>query len=217
MIKFLLIYSASITLLFVGGMAWLSHSISENGRLRRNQEALSTEIEHYITERGEAAAQIEVLELRVSEFNRLHAQDAARIEELGIALRRVQSSSTVAAATTIDIKAPLRDTVVARPTPFVDILPKLGAPTIFEKAKGFRWSDNWVTVEGVIRNEKVECRVESIDTLRQIVHRVPHKFLFFRFGTKAIRQEIISSNPHTKIVYAEYIELPRRRRKSANQ
>ena len=32
-------------------------------------------------------------------------------------------------------------------------------------------------------------------------------FLFFRFGTKGIRQEVWSSNPHTRLVYSEYIEL----------
>ena len=51
------------------------------------------------------------------------------------------------------------------------------------------------------------CRIESVDTLRQIVHRVPRRFLFIRFGTKAVRQEIVSSNPHTRIVYAEYVRF----------
>ena len=51
------------------------------------------------------------------------------------------------------------------------------------------------------------CRVESVDTLRQVVHRVPRRFLFIRFGTKAVRQEIVSSNPHTRIVYAEYVRF----------
>ena len=49
--------------------------------------------------------------------------------------------------------------------------------------------------------------VQSRDTLVQIVHRVPKRFLFFRFGTKAIRQEVVSMNPHTKVAYADYIEL----------
>ena len=38
---------------------------------------------------------------------------------------------------------------------------------------------------------------------------VPRRFLFFRWGTKAIRQEIIPANPHTRIVYAEYVQLSR--------
>ena len=37
----------------------------------------------------------------------------------------------------------------------------------------------------------------------------PRRFLFIRWGTKALRQEIISSNPHTRIVYSEYIRIER--------
>lgn len=37
--------------------------------------------------------------------------------------------------------------------------------------------------------------------------RVSQRFLFIRWGTKAIRQEVVSSNPHTRIVYTDYIKL----------
>jgi hypothetical protein len=95
---------------------------------------------------------------------------------------------------------PLRDTV------FVEkLLP--------DTTSIFRWSDDWVRVKGIARNNVVECTIESVDTLRQVIHRVPRRFLFFRYGTRAIRQEIVSSNPHTRIVYADYIELPKRRRR----
>ncbi|MDE5963333.1 MAG: hypothetical protein K2G58_04820, partial [Alistipes sp.] len=73
----------------------------------------------------------------------------------------------------------------------------------------FRWNDAWCTVEGTILPDSVVCKIKTVDTLRQIVHRVPRRFLFIRWGTKAIRQEIVSSNPHTKIVHAEYVRLER--------
>ena len=73
----------------------------------------------------------------------------------------------------------------------------------------FHWHDTWNTVDGIVTADSVLCRVTGVDTLRQIVHRIPHRFLFFRWGTKALRQEISSSNPHTRIVYTEYIRLER--------
>lgn len=73
----------------------------------------------------------------------------------------------------------------------------------------FRWHDAWVSVEGVVAGDSVACRVQSVDTLRQIVHRVPRRFLFIRWGTKALRQEIVSSNPHTRIVYTRYVKIER--------
>ena len=78
-----------------------------------------------------------------------------------------------------------------------------------EELHHFSHHTPWVHIEGEVRRDTLLLDYHSIDTLHQIVHRVPRKFLFFHFGTKAIRQEIISSNPHTKIVYSEYIELRR--------
>lgn len=88
-----------------------------------------------------------------------------------------------------------------RRTPHEALLP--------DSLRRFRWSDPWVTVEGILGRDSVVCRIESRDTLRQIVHRIPRHFLFIRWGTKALRQEIISSNPHTRIVYSEYIQIER--------
>ncbi len=53
----------------------------------------------------------------------------------------------------------------------------------------------------------VNCKVQSVDTLIQVVHRVTRQFWFIKWGTKAIRQDIVSKNPHSQIVYTEYIEL----------
>lgn len=88
-----------------------------------------------------------------------------------------------------------------RRTPHEALLP--------DSLRRFRWSDPWVTVEGILGRDSVACRIESRDTLRQIIHRIPRRFLFIRWGTKALRQEIISSNPHTRIVYSEYIRIER--------
>ena len=78
-----------------------------------------------------------------------------------------------------------------------------------DTARVFRWRDTWVSVEGRIGRDLVACRIRSVDTLRQAVHRIPRRFLFIRWGTKALRQEIVSTNPHTRIVYAEYVKIER--------
>ena len=53
------------------------------------------------------------------------------------------------------------------------------------------------------------CRIRISDTLLQWFHRMPRRFLFIRWGTKALRQEIVSTNPHTRIVHAEYVKIER--------
>lgn len=195
--KYLILYAVIVTALLVVA---IRHFRGENRRLTQNQTALASEIEHYRTQLGQEAASAQALRLRCAEFEELRAADAEEIRRLGIRLRRVEAAGKNVTQTDLEVRAPLHDTIVIHRR---DTLP------IIDTARGFRWQDPWVTVEGLLVGDSVACRVQSIDTLRQVVHRIPRKFLFIRWGTKALRQEIVSSNPHTRIIYAEYIRIER--------
>ena len=173
---------------------------AENRRLVQNQEALAFEVTHYRTRAGQEAASAQVLRLRCGEFETLRAADAEEIRRLGLKIRRLEAAAKAVTATEAEIRAPLRDTVVirVRDTAFV-----------CDTVRVFRWRDPWVTVEGRIGGDSAVCRIRSVDTLRQVVHRIPRRFLFIRWGTKALRQEIVSTNPHTQIVHAEYVKIER--------
>lgn len=194
--KFLLIYAMGATLLLIACVAIMRHNHSEVLRLRNNNEALASETTLYKSKLEESAASVVALQLEIDEYRTRNARDAKRIRDLGIRLRRVESIAKMAVESKVQIATSLRDTLILHDTVSL-----------------FRWNDSWVRIEGLIRKGVAECSVESVDTLHQIVHRVPRRFLFLRYGTKAIRQEVISSNPHSRIVYAEYIELPKRRKK----
>ena len=125
----------------------------------------------------------------------LRAADAEQIR-----LRRLEAAAKAVAVTDAEIRTPLRDTVVVR---IHDTLP------VRDTVRMFRWRDPWISVEGCIGRDSAACRIRSVDTLRQAVHRIPRRFLFIRWGTKALRQEIVSTNPHTRIVYAEYVKIER--------
>ena len=197
--KLLFYYSVAATLLLIIGGLYLRHSTREVVRLRNNNEALSSDTKLYKTRFDESAASVVAMQLKIEEYRKQHAEDLKRIRELGVRLRRVESIATSASQTKIEVSTPIHDTI------FLDrLLP--------DTATLFRWSDSWVHIEGLIRNGNAECHIESVDTLRQVIHRVPRSWWFIRYGTKAIRQEISSSNPHTQIVYSEYIELPKRHR-----
>lgn len=190
--KILFIYALCATAIAAWGI--LRHK--EAQRLENNQTALSEQVEHYRTRLGEEAASVRALQLRCDEFRKMREADTRRIRDLGIKLRRLESTATTSVTTEVAVHTVVRDTVILHDT-----------------LRVFHWRDEWVTVDGRIGRDSVCCEVTSIDTLRQIVHRVPRRFLFIPYGTKAIRQEIISSNPHTKIVYSDYIELYRRRKR----
>lgn len=173
--------------------------VRENERLRRNESALQHGVEYYRTESGRSAAAVEALELEVAEFRERYRDAAREITSLGIRLRRAESVARSVVVTAIADTVVLRDTIVVR-------------DTVAVSARHFAAADAWSRVEAILFGDSVHYAVRSIDTLHQVVHRVPRKFLFIPYGTKAIRQEVWSSNPNTELVYTEYIELPRRKR-----
>ena len=206
MIKTLIGYAVVATALLLWCFYAYRNSRTENRRLAENQQALSLETEHYRTRLGEEAASVQALRLRCAEFETLRAADAERIRTLGIRLRRLEAAAKSSTKTELDLRVPLRDTLMATVVRRGDTA--ACAPR-WDTLRSFRWRDPWVTVEGRIDGDSVACHVMSVDTLHQIVHRVPRRFLFIRWGTKAIRQEIVSSNPHTRSVHTEYIKLER--------
>lgn len=178
---------------------WLNNVREEKKRLADNQEALLSDVDYYKTESGKNAASVLKLELSKSELEN-HCQDLTKtIDDLNIKIGRIQSVSTTATKTEVEIQTVVRDSIVFRDLPV--------------NLKVVKWRDPWVTLNGVLDGETFSAKIESVDTLSQVVHRIPKKFLFIKWGTKAIRQEVVSSNPHSKIVYTEYIELKGRKRK----
>lgn len=67
------------------------------------------------------------------------------------------------------------------------------------------WSDPWVSLRGTMEADSLHAHIEIRDTLQMIIHRVPKKFLFFRYGTKAVRMEVVSQNPHTRLSYPKLL------------
>ena len=135
--------------------------------------------------------------MEVAEFRELHRDAAKEIASLGIRLRRAESVAQSVAVTMLTDTVVMRDTIVV-------------SDTVAVAARHFAAVDAWSRVEAILFGDSVQYAVRTIDTLHQVVHRVPRRFLFIPYGTKAIRQEVWSSNPNVELVYTEYIELPKR-------
>lgn len=197
--KLLIYINMALLVAVVSLSCWLGNVRTEKKRLANNQEALLSDVDYYKTESGKSAASVLKLELSKSELEN-HCQDLTKtIDDLNIKIGRIQSVSTTVTKTEVEIQTVVRDSIVYRDLPV--------------NLKVVKWRDPWVTLNGVLDGETFSAKIESVDTLSQVVHRIPKKFLFIKWGTKAIRQEVVSSNPHSKIVYTEYIELKGRKRK----
>ncbi|MFR7603038.1 MAG: DUF6549 family protein [Alistipes shahii] len=176
------------------------HYRAENRRLVENQTALAADVTRYRTRLGAEAASVQALRLRCGSSKRCARPTPSRSGVSASGSAGSKPPPRPVAVTDAEIRTPLRDTVVVR---IHDTLP------VRDTVRMFRWRDPWISVEGRIGRDSAACRIRSVDALRQAVHRIPRRFLFIRWGTKALRQEIVSTNPHTRIVYAEYVKIER--------
>lgn len=191
--KILIVAVIALTLSVIGLTKWLNNERAERKRLENNQEALLSDVELYKTEAGDWAASVMMLELSKSELEK-HCEDLnSTINDLNLKVNRVQSAATTATKTDVDLKIPVKDSIVYRDR--------------IDTIKCIQYIDPWIHLNGCIDNGMFTGSINSVDTIKQIVHRVPKKFLFIKYGTKGIKQEVVSKNPHTKIVFTEYIEL----------
>lgn len=184
----------ALTAACVGLGIALRKSNSEKERFKANQTALLAQVDYWATENEKSAADVLKLSLTVDELRNANVRLVKTADELNIKLKRVQSASTFATKTDIKIITQVRDSIVYR-------------DSVITPIKVFSWRDAWTDVNGVIERDSVDLSVSSVDTLTTIVHKVPHKFWFIKWGCKAVKQTVVSSNPHTKITYTEYIEV----------
>lgn len=195
--KLFIYINIALLIIVVSLSCWLGNVREEKKRLANNQEALLSDILYYKTECGKNAASVQKLELSKSELER-HCQDLTKtVDDLNIKISRIQSASTTVTKTEVKIQTVVRDSIVYRDRPI--------------SLKVINWMDPWVRLNGILDGDTFSAKIESVDTLHQVVHRIPKKFWFIKWGTKAIKQEVVSSNPHSKIIYTEYIELKKKK------
>lgn len=184
--KQLLTVIGVLVLFLIASVVALRKARAEKERLEANQTALLSQVEYYTTKNGKSTADVRKLTLTVDELKRYNATLKKTADDLGIKLKRVQSASTTGVRTEVKFITQVRDSIVYRDSIIVPV-------------KAFTWRDPWTDVVGVIERDSVDLSVQSVDTLTTIVHKIPHKFWFIKWGCKAIKQTVVSSNPHTKI------------------
>lgn len=184
------ILALSLMLLF--SLEALRRSVAEGERLASNQRALISENQSLRAASPARQKSAERMRMTAGEFDEFRTQSARRVESLGVKIRHLRSVTLAESIQQLDT---LTTTSSLCPSILSDSLCRV------------RWRDSWVSLDVEVRPEASRLRLTSCDTLFQVVHRVPWRWWIFSWGTKAIRQEITSSNPHTRLVYAEYIEI----------
>ena len=192
MSKYLLFITAGLCISLFASVKSCVSIREEKNRLEANQTSLLEKSEYYRTRDNLSAASVQQLTLTNSEFKRHNTKLVKEAEALKLKIKRLESASRTVTESVYQFETQWRDSII-----YVD-----GRVDTIQCAT---YVDDWLNFDICGNDANIAVR----DTIIQLVHRVPKQFLFIKYETKAIRQEVLSKNPYTKITYTEYIKLKR--------
>lgn len=175
----------------------------ESERTGENQDVLlhNGRVEIGRTQSGRSRASVQAITLKTSDLKRNpDSLLAVNKKELNIKNSRIMAAATTSTTTQIDVKAAIR--TVPHDTCSRSLSGLYRPPDVSQTVS---WSDPWITLRGNIEGDSMQVHIESRDTLQMVVHRVPKKFLFFRYGTKGVRMDVVGQNPHSRLSYPRII------------
>lgn len=167
---------------------------NEKERYKANQTALLSDVAYYKTENERNVASVRALTLTKNEIETYNKNLAERCDELEISLRRLISANITNMQTDYHLVGELRDSLVLR-------------YNTIDTLRCMDYDDSYLTFSACVDSAGMYVAdIVSRDTVTAIVHRIPRRFLFLKFGTKEVRQEVHCANPRTQIITTQYVE-----------
>ena len=181
------------------------HDLGRESSTGENQNVLmhNGKVEIGQTQTGKPMASVSAMSLKPSSLKRIpDSLLAATSKDLKINPRRMVAAIKTSSLATADIHAAITtDSIYDEADKDSNVLLSYHS----RSPQQVSWSDPWMSLRGTIRGDSFTARIESRDTLQMIIHRVPKRFLFFRYGTKGVRMDVVSQNPHTRLSYPKVI------------
>ena len=180
---------------------------TDRDRLKENQNILlhNGKVDIKRTNTGLSQASVTALTLRSSEFRQSGDTLLQVAKSAGIKTSRISEAATASTTTSVEFKTRIFQTIVHDTVR--DTVARSLTTFLPSRQLQLSWNDPWVSLSGTITDSMFHGSITAVDTLDIIVHRVPRRFLFFRFGCKQVRMDIVSRNPHTRLTYARYYQL----------
>lgn len=167
----------------------------ERNTYRGNTQALLSDMKRMQVDSTTAAVDVKILKLTLDEYKHYRAEDLAQIKKLNVKVESLQSAAKQNLEVKADIKADIKDTLVVR-------------DTVTIRLKKVEMNTPYLQVNGMIEDNRLTGKIFLPVNLYQAIwveHK--HRFLWWKWGVKAVHQTISSDNPHVLIKYSEMISI----------
>lgn len=188
------VFAAMLCVIVAQGVS--IHKIKQQReRNARNVSALMADVRQYRTRDSLNAAKVNSLELTLRDYERFRAEDAATIKALQTKNRDLQRVTTTQTHTIMALAAQPKDTIIVRDSV------KMSAIAVHS-------GDAWYDFDGLLADGMFSGTLNVRDSLL-LVETVKYKrFWGFLWKTKKVKDrhlDVVSRNPHTKIIGIEHI------------
>jgi len=154
----------------------------EYRRQTENVSALMGKVKSYKFRDSLNISEVSGLRLKVSELNEQREEDLNLIKELKLRPKDVQYITKT------------------------EVITKDSLIFILQPDSCFHHQSEFLKIDVCLRDSSLYY--ESRDSIIQVVYpEYRHKFLWFRWGLRGMKQKIINLNPHSYIGYSEFILL----------
>ena len=199
------IIAAGILIILIAIIVALSARLkkvkSDRDLQRKNVETLFTSVESYKVQDSLQAATIGDLQLTLKQYKQFRAEDAQLISSLKVDNKRLQGVVTTQTESYYQHTAALRDSVKMLITKVPD---SIKVPIIVKTAN---FADAWHSLNIVIDRDSLNYRLRTKESLIITNHVVPKRFLWFKFGCKEVRTDVVSKNPYVESINIESITI----------
>lgn len=167
----------------------------ERNQYQQNTYSLLSDIEELRADSSLQAHQVQTLSLSLEEYKKYRAADAQTITDLKLKLKQVSAVAKQELEVNVPISAPVKDSVVV-------------SNDMPDTIQTISYKDQYVSFDGTIQHDSLIAQFHVPVTISQVLYKVPkHKFLWWSWGCKAVKQVIITNNPYVQLNYSEYIEI----------
>lgn len=191
-------FALLVVLIFIiAALVGVNKQLSEDCKTyKSDRAALLEDVKFYRTKDSLSVGEVQKLTLSRDEFRQRCSELSDLCDELNIKIKRLKSTSKTATASEYKFNTRHVDSIIIRDSIVIDTI------------KCFSYSNNYIDFRACEAHDNaLSVYISTVDTLDQLVHKVPRRFLFFRYGCKAIKQTVLSRNPYSTITYSDYIEL----------
>ena len=185
---------------------WIAFLFFENSILKKENKVLQTNVttlltgaEQYKVNDSLNAATIANLELSISEYRRYKAEDKKLLERLKIDNKRLKGIIKTQTESFYEQTTLLRDSVKMLLSPDSVEIPV--------NIKTARFADQWHSLNVTIQGDSLNYKLRTKESLLITNHVVPKRFLFFKFGCREVRTEVVSKNPYVGDIQVESITI----------